>query len=76
MSLREKKFKDSGGRTSRRELFELAAAGLGVAALAGCGRQKEAAPVSQSDKLAIVPKVYDGILNNPWMGWGLWGGPI
>ncbi|HUU27557.1 MAG TPA: DUF4832 domain-containing protein [archaeon] len=63
-------------KPSRREILSFTALGLGTVALGACPPQKGAPELSSSGALVVRPKEIDSVLNNPWMGWGLWAGPI
>ena len=71
-----KKSSSLKGKHSRREMLSMTAAGLGAVALAACGSQKTVPQPSSPLTQAVKPKEIDSVLNNPWMGWGLWAGPI
>jgi hypothetical protein len=63
-------------RQSRREMLSASLAGLGLLAIDGCNSKKvEKEPVIPQP-IVVRPKEFEGVLNNPWMGWGIWGGPI
>ena len=74
----EKPAEEPGGSfPSRRQVLGLTAAGLGAMVLKACAPEKTAESAAGAQAQVLVrPRLEDGPLNNPWMGWGLWAGPI
>jgi len=77
MAERKNKESDSHAcRPNRREVPAFSTAGLGAGVLGAC-RKGEESPASAASGLKTVrPRKLEGVLNNPWMGWGLWAGPV
>jgi hypothetical protein len=63
-------------RHSRREMLRLTASGLGALMLQTVWPGGAALARTVSRPVIVTPRESDSVLSNPWMGWGLWAGPI